>query len=399
MAEPSALPQLEDLPPEYVAHDEGRMIYSCMAAMTALATSVVVLRLWARKEKSAAIQVDDWLIIASLPFLWVLMTCGVLSVVRGGVGKHTIVNLIVDPDAMNRGAKYFFVSQFMYGTVIALIKSSILALYLHIFPTQFMKKSCFVLGGLVFAWWLMAMIVPFVQCKPMSKSWSPFEEGTCIDTCAFLVGNAVPNIVTDAAILALPAHQISKLQLRTMQKAAITGIFLLGGIVIIASCIRLKVVYALWESDLNMDFTVQIKDSWLWTVTEPAVGVLCACLPTLRPLVVAIMGTMKRYSTKRSTGESNAIITAGGRTSKPASKPRFSRGQVSEPIGSFERLDDIESAEGGPAGLVLWPKGFCQDRKTTVVGRDSHSALSDEIALGAIHVRNEMTLSEDRLSR
>ncbi|RYP25572.1 hypothetical protein DL768_011449 [Monosporascus sp. mg162] len=111
------------------------------------------------------------------------------------------------------------------------------------------------------------------------------------------------------------------------------------------------------------------------------------------------MGTVKRYSTKWSTGDSNNIITADGRASKPASKPRFSRGQESELIGSFERLNDIESAQGDPAGLMLWPKGFRQDRKTTVVGRDSHSALSDEIALGAIHVRNEMTLSEDRLSR
>ncbi|RYP17973.1 hypothetical protein DL765_004192 [Monosporascus sp. GIB2] len=388
MAEPSALPRLEDLPPEYVAHDEGRMVYGCMAAMTALATSVVVLRLWARKERGAAIQLDDWLIIASL-----VGFCHILgAVARGGVGKHTIVNLIVDPDAINRGSKYFFISHFPYGTVIALIKSSILSLYLRIFPTRFMKKSCSVLGGLVFAWWLVAMIVPLVQCKPMSKSWLPFSEGTCIDTCSFLVGNAVPNIVTDAAILALPAHQISKLQLRTIQKAAITGIFLLGGVVIIASCIRLKVVYALWESDLNADYTIQVKDSWLWTVTEPAVGILCACLPTLRPLVVAIMGTVKRYSTKRSTGESNTTITAGGRTSKPASKPRFSRGQVSVPIGSFERLNDIESAEGDPAGLVLWPKGFCQDRKTTVVGQDSHSALSDEIALGAIHLKDPSLL-------
>ncbi|RYP27631.1 hypothetical protein DL767_007595 [Monosporascus sp. MG133] len=398
MAEPLALPRLEDLSPEYVAHDEGRVIYGCMAAMTALATTVVVLRLWARKGKSAAIELDDWLIIASLPFLWALTACGVLAVVRGGVGKHMIVNLILDPDSIDRGAKCFFIAQFMYGTVVALVKSSILALYWRIFPTQFMKQSCSILGGLVFAWWLVVMIVTLVQCRPISRSWLPFAEGKCIDTCSFLVGNAVPNIVTDAAILALPAHQISKLKLRAIQKAAITGIFLLGGVATIASCIRLKVIYVMWENAMSVDISIELKDSWLWTVTEPAVGVLCACLPTLRPLVVAIMGTVKRFSTKRSTGESNDITT-GGRASKLASRPHFSRGQEGESIGSFKRLNDLESAEGDTAGLVLWPKGFCQDRKTTVVGQDSHSALSDEIALGAIHVRNEVTLSEDRLSR
>ncbi|RYO74539.1 hypothetical protein DL764_010798 [Monosporascus ibericus] len=333
MAEPLALPRLEDLSPEYVAHDEGRVIYGSMAAMTGLATTIVVLRLWARKARGAAIELDDWLILASLPFLWALTVCGVLAVVLGGVGKHLIVNLIVDPDSLERGAKCFFIAQFMYGTVIALIKWSILALYRRIFPTQFMKTSCSILGGLVFAW-----------CK---------------------------------------------LKLRTIQKAAITGIFLLGGVATIASCIRLKVIYVMWENISTVDVTIEIKDSWLWSVTEPAVGVLCACLPTLRPLVVAIMGTVKRYSTKRSTAESNNIITTGGRASKPTSRPRFSTGHEGQSIGSFERLNDIESAEGDTAGLVLWPRGFCQDRKTTVVGQDSHSALSDEIALGAIHVRNE----------
>lgn len=55
-------------------------------------------------------------------------------------------------------------------------------------------------------------------------------EGTCIDTCSFLIGNAVPNIITDAAILSLPVYQVSKLNLKTLQKAAVTGIFLLGGL-------------------------------------------------------------------------------------------------------------------------------------------------------------------------
>lgn len=52
--------------PEFVAFDEGKMIYSCMATMGATATSAVALRLWARRERGAELKLDDWLIIASL---------------------------------------------------------------------------------------------------------------------------------------------------------------------------------------------------------------------------------------------------------------------------------------------------------------------------------------------
>lgn len=137
-----------------------------------------------------------------------------------------------------------------------------------------------------------------------------------------------------------------------------------------------------------------VKDSWLWTVAEPAVGVLCACLPTLRPLVSAIFGSvLTKYSTKKSAGlnESSGIATIGGRR---GSKPRFSKAQGMDGSG-FERLKDIEAADRIP--VILWPKGYCADRETTVVGMDSHSTISAEIALGAIHVRNEVRLSETTL--
>lgn len=65
----------------------------------------------------------------------------------------------------------------------------------------------------------------------MEKIWNPFMEGgSCIDTNKFFIGNAVPNILTDAMILTLPAYELSRLQMKTPQKIAIGGIFMLGGL-------------------------------------------------------------------------------------------------------------------------------------------------------------------------
>lgn len=184
--------------------------------------------------------------------------------------------------------------------------------------------------------------------------------------------------------------------------------------VVIASCFRLKAIFDMenagWESDYTSTCQreashrcqananasiVVVKDSWLWTVAEPAVGILCACLPTLRPLVSVIFGrVLTKVSTKESAGlnESSGIATIGGR----GSKPRYSKAQGVDGMG-FERLRDIEASDRTP--VRLWPKGYCADRETTVVGMDSHSVISAEIALGAIHVRNEVSLSEITIPR
>ena len=78
----------------------------------------------------------------------------------------------------------------MYATVIALVKASILALYWRIFPTRFMKISCYILGGVVIAWWMSIVVVASVECRPIQRAWTPsITEGVCIDTChAFAAG-------------------------------------------------------------------------------------------------------------------------------------------------------------------------------------------------------------------
>lgn len=56
------------------------------------------------------------------------------------------------------------------------------------------------------------------------------EGGSCIDTNKFFIGNAVPNILTDAMILALPAYELYRLQMKTAQKIGVGSIFMLGGL-------------------------------------------------------------------------------------------------------------------------------------------------------------------------
>ena len=63
------------------------------------------------------------------------------------------------------------------------------------------------------------------------SQWDKSLNPTCaVNVPAFFIGNAVPNIVTDWALLFLPVPYIWRLHQRTAQKVALCGVFGLGGL-------------------------------------------------------------------------------------------------------------------------------------------------------------------------
>lgn len=91
-------------------------------------------------------------------------------------------------------------------------KLSILALYLRLFPTTFMRRSCITLAALTVMWWIAGVLVDIFQCTPVSKAFGPSipSEG-CIDQDAYCMGMIIPNISIDVIILCLPTIEVSKL--------------------------------------------------------------------------------------------------------------------------------------------------------------------------------------------
>lgn len=101
-------------------------------------------------------------------------------------------------------------------------------MYCRIFPLRGFKIGAWVLSTLTVLWSISFLFVCIFQCNPIPKAWDLTIPGTCVDLRKVFIGNAVINIVTDFAILAMPVHQVWKVQMRLAQKIIISGIFLLG---------------------------------------------------------------------------------------------------------------------------------------------------------------------------
>ncbi|PTD07116.1 hypothetical protein FCULG_00005780 [Fusarium culmorum] len=340
------------IPPELLNYDQGAPLVIVSSVAIPFALAVVAVRVWARHRKQMRIGIDDWFILVSLPLHWSTAAVAIASVKYGGVGKPLQVNMMQDPNRLGRAQLCLFLTEFVYGAVLCTIKGSILLMYYRIFPTRSMKFGGYILGGITFAWWIACVFTTIFQCSPIDKAWKPFmQQGQCIDKNKFFIGNSIPNIIVDAMMIGLPVFEVSKVQVPRSQKIAIAGIFLLGGLIVIISCIRLKFIVSLLQAGPTADFTKLISAPWIWTVIEPTVGLLCACLPTMQPLLYLLFG---RFITKATQDRSKeGIVTIGGSGAKQVTPKKD---------GPFRRLHDNDSAEEP----VLWPEAYYNQQNTVV---------------------------------
>lgn len=209
-------------------------------------------------------------------------------------------------------------SQVTYKASINLTKASILLLYLRLFNiVRWIKWACWGLLACVIIYCISSMISTIFQCSPVSKAFNKTLPGTCIDLAKFWFANAGFSIATDVIILLLPMPLVYKLEVPRAQKVALMAVFAIGIFVVVTSCLRVTTLDIFATSTDN---TYDIANV-MWTIIEPNVAVICACLPILRPLVV------KLFPALRSKNSANRYGTPGY-----GSKSRGTRGTRGNPI-------------------------------------------------------------------
>jgi hypothetical protein len=234
----------------------------------------VVLRLIGRRFLRAPLLADDWLIIFSLiPMLGMHISTAVA--VSVGMGKHVIF-----VTSLPVFAKSIISIEVFYAVTVITTKFSILAFYHRIFTSRSLAILSILIAILVLMYNLALVLVVFLQCTPLRRLWTPTVSGTCISTSAAFTTLAIANVVTDVAILALPIKEVWALHMTTTRKVQVVGIFALGGIVCVFGIIRTLVVGLASIRDASY---TNAKGG-IWSQAEISVGIICACLPTFRPL-------------------------------------------------------------------------------------------------------------------
>lgn len=123
-----------------------------------------------------------------------------------------------------------FAITFIYATALTTIKFSVLFLYRRLFTTAKVKLATNVLAAIMVLWWIAVLLAQVLQCRPVPGIWDSTIKASCVKPSDYYIGVAVPNILTDVALLCLPVRMVWQLRANLVQRIALTFTFLTGGL-------------------------------------------------------------------------------------------------------------------------------------------------------------------------
>ncbi|RGP79768.1 hypothetical protein FLONG3_2081 [Fusarium longipes] len=295
-------------------------------------------------------------------FIGLVMCCAIPSIfinsyalAPNGMGRDIWT---LNPEQVTNFGRYFYVMAILYFALQCFLKLSIIFFYLRIFPTKGVRKSLWTTVGVTSLFGIVFVFVTIFQCRPISWFWTKWEynpftsgtsspPGTCADINAITWSSAAINITLDFWILGIPLSQLRKMNLDWKKKWGVGMMFSVGLFVTIMSILRLSATVKAGTSGSNS--TWEYLAVTKWSTIEGNVGIVCACMPSLRILLVRIfpkvLGTSKRryynYGSDRyaSNKHSNVVNTNRSRSR-------------SQPMGASVQVDKSNHSRVNTVGIT-----------------------------------------------
>ncbi|KAK3329220.1 hypothetical protein B0H66DRAFT_540454 [Apodospora peruviana] len=221
---------------------------------------------------------DDWLITASL-VLAIGLSAVDMSQTEYGMGIHM---WDVTPPDFQHAIIVGIPASIFYNLSTLCVKASILFFYLRFAAANPpFRIAVYTVLFVVIVYSLNAGFSFLYLCNPIRRLWDG-SDGTCVDLyTAFLVSSAI-NSATDVVILLLPMWLLWPLTMELRQKIAVGLVLMTGGFVCGVSFFRLATIPA-GKDDPDVTWNYCINN--IWCLVELYVGIVCACLPCLKPFV------------------------------------------------------------------------------------------------------------------
>lgn len=189
-------------------------------------------------------------------------------------------------------------------------KTSILVFYLSLSKTQkIFRWATFGTLTVVNVGGLALTLLNIMQCQPVSAAWkTPVPaSASCTNIVTIYLSSAPLNIITDLAILFLPMPILTSMRLPTKQKTILIITFGFGVFVAVVDVVRIAYLQVAARANLHAvqdhrpvsgsdsrddnDFSWYAALTFMWSAIEINVGIMCGCVPALKPLFSRFLPT------------------------------------------------------------------------------------------------------------
>ncbi|UZP35154.1 hypothetical protein NXS19_002970 [Fusarium pseudograminearum] len=254
----------------------------------------VFIRFATKITYSISMGLDDLLIAITMLLAAFCICINAFGSAPNGIGTDIWT---LTPEQITNFGYWFYVIVLTYFILQTTMKLSLLFFYLRIFPSKGVRRLLWGTVAFICANGTIFALVATFQCRPISHFWTKWDgnhKGWCANVNGVAWSNGAINIASDFLILSIPLFQLRKLNLDLNKKIGIGLMFSVGAFVTFMSIFRLYacIVAGVSHTDnQSWDYLAMSK----WSTVEVNVGIWCACMPTLRIMLMRLFGQSKRY--------------------------------------------------------------------------------------------------------
>jgi hypothetical protein len=164
------------------------------------------------------------------------------------------------------------------------------------------------------------------------------------------ISGSTPNVITDVMILLLPLPYVWGLHAPLGQRLILVGMFMLGCFVSIVSIVRLTILVGIPLG--SSDVTYNTKEVIVWSIVEINIGLVCACLPSMKPALKLLhldrllmtWSSRRQHSDTPDPNDHHLPPTIGSDRSR-GNNPNKKRGLSSRLFSSITGMSKIDDEE------------------------------------------------------
>ncbi|KAL2013973.1 hypothetical protein VTN00DRAFT_1498 [Thermoascus crustaceus] len=281
---------------------------------------VLLVRLFAQFRIHRKVVLDDYLMIMA----WLSQVVNNVLITRAvswGLGRHAFY---LSQEQRMHAVRYEYLAA-SWAVVAPAFGRISFAVFLLVFLGLLTTVRRIVLWSLIVLQVVanvLAIIVMYAQCSPVSRIWDPTKPGSCWSPkiqsdIGFLQGTV--NSLTDLLLTVIAITLCISLNIRVCAKISLTMIMSLGMVAMAASIVK---TIELKNLESNDDFTYATGPFAIWYITENNLVIIAASAPKIRPLFV--VPRRKREQRDQEQGH----VPDGITTLSPNGRERRRRGSM-----------------------------------------------------------------------
>ncbi|KAI7350739.1 hypothetical protein KC354_g12686 [Hortaea werneckii] len=257
--------------------NEGYRLWLAIVIMIICSGTFVLARI-ATRLSTHQMGFDDYAIIAA--FVSCLIQCTFWAEsVRYGYGA---AYLLLDEWHRREFNKWWFFGSIFWPLTLTLFKTAIILMNKRIFIQKWFQHLCWCALVVNGCWGLGNILGTIFQCLPIPSMWGQVPAERCFNMTGLWISIVTWDVSTDVFVLGMAIPMVWRLNLKLRDKIMLTGVFMLGALVIIFSILSCSAIADGLERKDSEDNKVTFALANLFQVLESNFGIIGACLPILR---------------------------------------------------------------------------------------------------------------------